>query len=152
MYQTVDLDQVVASLDELLTAWGIHNQTPKKHEVSNTGKICDFLEMFSGKKRVLNQDENIRRDLVLGLPTKKPKLDLGLTIDQVDRIFGRPDLWVFHTRDREILKKYYADLNWRYNPYKVARRLSIPGDKIPERELAVRLRKALIYFWRIHNA
>lgn len=148
-----DLEETLQRLDDLLRRWGRYSRASRKREISNTGKICDFMEMYSPRKeRKPKPDEDIRRDLELGLPTEKPKYNLTLTFDQIDSVFSRLDLWVFHMRDREILKKYYVDARPYWQPWKVAKHLSVKDDEIKARTLNKRLRQAQIYFLRICNA
>lgn len=148
-----DLDETLRHLDDLLQKWGRYSRLSRKREISNTGKICEFMEMYAPqKKEKPDPNKDIRRDLVLGEPTERPKYDLHLTFEQIDRIFCRLDLWVFHMRDREILKKYYVDSRPYWQPWKVAKHLSVKDDEIKARTLNKRLRQAQIYFLRICNA
>ena len=153
MDQKVSFDKTLQGLDDLLKKWGRHNRFSMPREQSNTADICDYIEMYAvGKKQKVEEDEDIRRGLELGLPTPAPKIDLNRAFDQIDRVFGRLDLWVCHSRERQILKTYYIDLSRCNNMNVIARRLSIKGDVIRERQVIKRLRLALIYFWRIRNA
>lgn len=148
-----DLEETLQRLDDLLRRWGRYSRSSRRREISNTGKICDFMEMYSPQKaQKPKPDEDIRRDLELGLPTEKPKYNLTLTFDQIDSVFGRLDLWVFHMRDREILKKYYIDTRPTWHPWRVAKSLSVKDDEIKLRTLNKRLRAAQIYFLRICDA
>lgn len=146
-------DETLLALDDLLRQWGRHSQFSVRREQSNTADICDYIEMYAvGKKKEEETDEDVRRGLELGQPTHAPKVDLAKAFDQIDRVFNRLDLWVFHTRERQILKTYYYDLNRCNNLEVIARRLSVKGDVIRSRHIFRRLRSALIYFWRIRNA
>lgn len=154
MEANVSLDQRLSELDELLTKWGRYSQPKRKRELSNTAVICERMEMFLSKKKLQKSCEknDVRRDLVLGLPTKCPKADLQKQFEQIDIIFNRLDLWVFHMRDRDILKKYYIDTKPTWGLWRVAKTLSVPNDQIKARQLSKRLRQALIYFSRLYCA
>ena len=153
MIENEALKRKLEAADFLLTHWGRRATPVPRSMQSNTADICDFLEMFCFKrKQKKDESKDIRRDLILGLPTEKPRLNLEHLYDQVDFVFSRPDFWVFHIRDREILRRYYIDLSGCNNTQKIARLLSTKSDVIRERKLFKRLNESLIYFLTICGA
>ena len=46
-----DLDETLRHLDDLLQKWGRYSRLSRKREISNTGKICDFMEMYAPQKK-----------------------------------------------------------------------------------------------------
>ena len=91
-----------------------------------------------------------REGIVTGEPTHKPiDYKRKINADRMDDILQDRDLWAGRWRARQILIGYY--LHPALPDGRVARRLSIPGDRLTARSIAYRVQKTLLFLstiWR----
>lgn len=131
-------------MHDLMLNWSNFYRDKPRQNVSIMYRVEQELPYWRKKRRVM------REGIVTGVPTHKPEDPYKqIKADKMETILQDRDLWAGRWRAREILIKYYL------SPFcpdgRIARRLSIPGDRLTARSLAERIQKLLLFLstiWR----
>lgn len=130
--------ETLRQMHALMLNWSDFYRDKPRQNVSIMYRVVQELPYWHKKRRV------VREGIVTGVPTHKPKdPNKRMKADKIDDILQDKDLWAGRWRAREILVKYYL------SPFcpdgRIARRLSIPGDRLTARSLAYRVQKCLLF-------
>ena len=131
-------------MHDLMLNWSNFYRDKPRQNVSIMYRVEQELPYWRKKRRVT------REGIVTGVPTHKPMDPYKqIKAEKMETILQDRDLWAGRWRAREILIKYYL------SPFcpdgRIARRLSIPGDRLTARSLAERIQKLLLFLstiWR----
>ena len=135
---------ILHEMHALMMIWSNFYRDKPRQNVSIMYRVEQELPYWRKKRRVT------REGIVTGVPTHKPMDPYKqIKAEKMETILQDRDLWAGRWRAREILIKYSL------SPFcpdgRIARRLSIPGDRLTARSLAERIQKLLLFLstiWR----
>lgn len=130
--------ELLREMHGLMMNWSNFYRDKPRQNVSIMYRVEQELAYWRKKQR------KVREGFVIGEPTHKPRDEaLQIKADRINDLLQDNDLWRGRWRAREILIRYYL------SPFcpdgRIARRLSIPGDRLTARTLAYRVQKTLLF-------
>lgn len=136
--------ETLRKMHGLMLNWSNFYRDKPRRNVSIMYIVEQELPYWRKKRRTS------REGMTTGEPTPKPMdYTKGLRADRIQKILDDRDIWAGRWRAREILIKYYL------SPFcpdgRIARKLSIPGDRLTARTLGHRVQKTLLFLstiWR----